>query len=118
MVISTTNTETLSDITTKYDFIKELSKRTGYTQNDSKKFLDCFISIFEDATRDLAEIDIQEFGKLRHSLILSHKGSKPKRGIKGEYEEIDIPDCTRTTFVLSKKLKNKSKIDLTINEEE
>lgn len=100
------------DIKTKKEFIVELSERAGFTQKDTEIFLESFISIFEDATLYLSEIDIQGFVSLRHTKIDGHDGSKPKRGVIGEYEKVWIPDSTRTTLSLSKSIKNLSKVDL------
>ena len=110
--VSIKSRQPIPDIKTKKEFIVELSNRAGFTQKDTEIFLESFISIFEDATLYLSEIDIQGFLSLRHTRIEQHSGSRPTKGKVGEYEKVWIPDSTRTTLSLSKSIKNFSKVDL------
>jgi nucleoid DNA-binding protein len=98
----------MQNLSSKEDVIREFSNRSGFNLQDSRDALDTFIEIFEDGCRDLVEINIPSLGKLKHTVIEAHSGNRPIPGSHTK-EPMNIPESIRTTFVLSKQLKNLSK---------
>lgn len=106
------------DISTKEEFIKILSLRSGFTQSDTRIFLDSLISIFEDAMIYRLELHISGWLQLTHTLIKSRIGSKPIKGKKGFSEKIELGESTRSNIKIAENLRKLSKSELPISEDE
>jgi nucleoid DNA-binding protein len=98
----------MTNLSTKDDVIREFSEITGFTLRDSTDALNAFIKIFENGCRNLSDVNISGLGKLKHTIIKEHQGNRPVPG-SHEKQPITILESVRTTFVLSKQLKNLSK---------
>ncbi len=115
----TLNTQITEDISTKDEFIKILSSKSGFTQSDSRIFLDSLISIFEDAMINRLEIHVSGWLQLTHTLLPKRIGSKPQKGKKGFSEKIELGESTRSNIKIAENLRKLSKSELpTISEEE
>lgn len=88
----------------KPQLIKELSKRTDYTQKDSKLFLDTLIEIFAERISRREPFGVYGFGKLQYVKLKPRKAYKPQRDGTGEY--IEVPESEKIVFSLASSLKN------------
>ncbi len=117
--INNTNNKTLTeDITSKDDFVRILSSRSGFTLSDTRLFLDTFIEIFEEAMLNRVMIKLQGLFTLSHTLIEGHWGNRAYRDKPGYKEKVWIEDSTRSNLKIGLNMRKLSKSELSISEEE
>lgn len=88
----------------KPQLIKELSKRTDYTQKDTKLFLDTLIEIFAEKISRREPFGVYGFGKLQYVKLKPRKAYQPNKDGTGKY--IEVPEGEKIVFSLASSLKN------------
>jgi len=112
------NTQITEDISTKDEFIKILSSKSGFTQSDTRIFLDSMIEIFAEACQQRLEINVYGWLQLTHTLLPKRIGSRPTKGKKGFSEKIELGESTRSNIKISQNLRKLSKSEIINSEDE
>jgi len=115
---STQNAEFNEDLTTRDDFIRIFSAKSGYNLGQSQEILNIFQDIFAEACEKRLSVRIPYFLELSHTLVTGHEGNKPKSGFPGYKEKIWIKESTRSNIKLSKNLRRLSKSENIETQEE
>jgi len=85
---------------TKRDLVNEISSRTGLSQVETKKIVECFL---DSVARSLIEgnnIEIRGFGRFKIRSRNGYKARNPRNG-----EPIEVTASKRPVFEPSKELK-------------
>lgn len=85
---------------TKQEFIDELSKQSGYSKKEVKKFIDIFTGIITDRVTKGEKVAVTGFGTFDLGKRAARRGRNPQTG-----EMINIPEMAMPTFRAGKGLK-------------
>ena len=88
----------------KSELIKDISRRTGFTKKDVKKFLNGFEDSVVTALKDEDKVTMLGFGTFKTTHRNSKKGRNPRTG-----EELIIPAYTAPVFKFSGSIKKSFK---------
>lgn len=85
---------------TKQEFIDELSKQSGYSKKEVKRFIDIFTGIVTDHVKKGEKVAVTGFGTFDLGKRAARRGRNPQTG-----EMINIPEMAMPTFRAGKGLK-------------
>jgi DNA-binding protein HU-beta/integration host factor subunit beta len=85
---------------TKRDLVNEISSRTGLSQVETKKVIECFLDSVARSLIDGNNIEIRGFGRFKIRSRNSYKARNPRTG-----EPIEVDAGKKPIFEPSKELK-------------
>lgn len=87
---------------TKQEFIETMSKETGYSKKEVRKFIDAFTDIISDRVQKGEKVAVTGFGTFDLGTRAARRGRNPQTG-----EIIHIPEMKMPSFRAGKNLKEK-----------
>jgi DNA-binding protein HU-beta len=85
---------------TKQEFIEAMSKETGYSKKEVRKFIDAFTDIITDRVTKGEKVAVTGFGTFDLGKRAARRGRNPQTG-----EIITIPEMKMPSFRAGKNLK-------------
>lgn len=85
---------------TQQKLIETLSEKTGYSQKETRKFIDAMVGVITDSVRKGEKVAITGFGTFDLGKRASRRGRNPQTG-----EIIHIPEMKMPRFRAGKSLK-------------
>lgn len=89
---------------TKQEFIEDLSKKTGYSKKEVKKFIEIFTTTITDKVKSGEKVAVTGFGTFDLGTRAARRGRNPQTG-----EIIQIPAMKMPIFRAGKGLKEETR---------
>lgn len=89
---------------TKQEFIEDLSKKTGYSKKEVKKFIEVFTTTITDKVKSGEKVAVTGFGTFDLGTRAARRGRNPQTG-----EIIQIPAMKMPIFRAGKGLKEETR---------